>query len=119
MQLEGQVAVVTGAGSGIGRSIALAYAREGASVGIADIATEAAEKVAAEIEASGGKALAVTMDVTDEAAVNAGVDRVAETFGRLDAMVANAGIQIVHPSRTSPTRSSDASWTSISAARSC
>ncbi len=56
--------MVTGAGSGIGRAIALAFAREGASVGIADVAADGAQRVAAEIEAAGGQALAVTMDVT-------------------------------------------------------
>lgn len=99
MQLEGKVAVVTGAGSGIGRAIAHRFAHEGALVGVADIDEAAAERVAAEIGAAGqGAALALAMDVTDEDAVNRGVDAVAAHFGgRLDAMVANAGIQIVHP----------------------
>ncbi|WP_182083928.1 3-hydroxybutyrate dehydrogenase [Aureimonas sp. ME7] len=97
MQLADQAAIVTGAGSGIGRAIALAFAREGASVGVADINAASAQKVAAEIEATGGRAIALAMDVTDEAMVNAGVEKVVDRFGRLDAMVANAGIQIVHP----------------------
>ena len=97
MKLEGNVAVITGAGSGIGRQIALAFAGEGGKVAICDIAMDGANSVVAEIGALGGKAMAVEMDVTDEAAVNAGVDAVAEKFGRIDTMVANAGIQIVHP----------------------
>ena len=97
MKLEGNVAVITGAGSGIGRQIALAFAGEGGKVAICDIAMDGANSVVAEIGALGGEAMAVEMDVTDEAAVNAGVDAVAEKFGRIDTMVANAGIQIVHP----------------------
>ncbi|WP_102961098.1 3-hydroxybutyrate dehydrogenase [Mangrovicella endophytica] len=97
MKLTGNVAVVTGAGSGIGRQIALAFAAEGATVAVADIAIEGAEAVVAEVERSGGTAMAVRMDVSDEAAVNAGVDAVAARFGHIDTMVANAGIQIVHP----------------------
>ncbi|MBO0906265.1 3-hydroxybutyrate dehydrogenase [Jiella sonneratiae] len=97
MQLQGNVAVVTGASSGIGRTIAETFAREGGRIAICDIDMEGAEKVAAELKAKGGEAIAVSMDVTDEAAVNRGVDRVAEHFGRIDTMVSNAGIQIVHP----------------------
>ena len=97
MKLDGNVAVITGAGSGIGREIALAFAKEGGKVAICDIAMNGANSVVSEIEALGGEAMAVKMDVTDEAAVNAGVDKVAERFGRVDTMVANAGIQIVHP----------------------
>ena len=97
MQLEGNVAVITGAGSGIGKEIALAFAREGARVAVCDIDVDGADATVAELEATGAEAMAVTMDVTDESAVNAGVDNVAARFGRIDTMVSNAGIQIVHP----------------------
>ena len=97
MRLDGQVAVITGAGSGIGRAIARRFGTEGARVGVADLDGEAAETVAAEIEAAGGTAIALGMDVTDEAAVNAGMERVAQHWGRLDTAIANAGVQIVHP----------------------
>ena len=97
MKLEGNVAIVTGAASGIGKAIARAYAAEGAKVAIADLNGEAAKAAVDEIAANGGQAMAVTMDVTDEAAVNEGVEAVVSRFGRLDTMVANAGIQIVHP----------------------
>ena len=97
MRLDGKVALVTGAASGIGRAIALRYAAEGAAVVIADLQAEAAQAVVTEIERSRGKALAVRMDVTDEQAVNDGVARTVSTFGRIDILVSNAGIQIVHP----------------------
>ncbi len=97
MQLEGNVAVITGAGSGIGKEIALAFAREGAKVAVCDIDRAGADAVVVELEAAGAEAMAVTMDVTDESAVNAGVDNVAARFGRIDTMISNAGIQIVHP----------------------
>ncbi len=97
MHLKGKVAIVTGAASGIGREIAHTYARAGAAVAIADINLAAAQKTADEILAAGGKALGVAMDVTDEAAVNAGTDRVAKAFGAIDILVSNAGIQIVNP----------------------
>ena len=97
MQLQDNVAIVTGASSGIGKEIAHAFAKEGAKVAIADINMDGANSVVSEIEAAGGTAMAVEMNVMDEAAVNAGVDAVAERFGRIDTMVSNAGIQIVHP----------------------
>ncbi|MCB8838668.1 3-hydroxybutyrate dehydrogenase [Aurantimonas sp. VKM B-3413] len=97
MKLQGNVAVVTGASSGIGKTIATTFARNGAKIAICDIDMDGAGKVAKELEAAGAEAMAVEMDVTDEAAVNRGVDQVAERFGRIDTMVSNAGIQIVHP----------------------
>ena len=95
--LEGKVALITGAASGLGKAIAELYAQHGASVAIADINQDAADKVAAEINAAGGKALGVAMDVTSEDAVNAGTDKVVAAFGRLDILISNAGVQIINP----------------------
>ncbi|MFO1507156.1 MAG: 3-hydroxybutyrate dehydrogenase [Lysobacterales bacterium] len=96
-RLDGKVAIVTGAASGIGRAIADLYAKSGAKVAIADINQKAADHAASEINAAGGMALGVAMDVTNEAAVNAGTDRVVAEFGALDILVSNAGIQIINP----------------------
>ena len=95
--LDGKVALITGAASGIGKAIAELYAKNGASVGIADINQQAADAAAAEIAAAGGKAIGVAMDVTDEAAVNAGTAKVVAAFGRLDILISNAGVQIINP----------------------
>lgn len=93
MHMQGKVAVVTGAASGIGRAIAERYAREGAQVAIADLNRASADTVVAAIQAAGGEAMAVAMDVTDEQAVDRGMEAVIKHWGRLDVMVSNAGIQ--------------------------
>jgi 3-hydroxybutyrate dehydrogenase len=95
--LNGKVAVVTGAASGIGKQIALTLSAAGAAVAIADLNQDGANAVAEEIKQAGGKALGVAMDVTDEEAVNQGIDKVAAEFGSVDILVSNAGIQIVNP----------------------
>jgi len=95
--LTGKVALVTGSASGIGRDIAETYAKAGAAVGIADINLEAAQKTVDAIEAAGGHALAIAMDVTSEDAVNDGVQQLVDTFGSIDILVSNAGIQIIDP----------------------
>ena len=97
MRLKDKVAIITGAASGIGREIALVYAREGAKVAIADLNQEAADKTAAEIKGKGGTAIGVAMDVTNEAQVDAGVEATAKALGGVDVLVSNAGIQIVKP----------------------
>lgn len=97
MRLEGQVAIVTGAASGIGRGIAAAYLREGASVAIVDLHAAAAAEAAAALDPTRERTLAVAMDVTDEASVEAGTAAVISRFGALDILVSNAGIQIVSP----------------------
>jgi 3-hydroxybutyrate dehydrogenase len=97
MRLKDKVAIVTGAASGIGREIALTFAREGAKVAIADLDRAGADRVAREIGRGGGKALGVAMDVTDEAQVDAGFARIVEGLGGVDVLVSNAGIQIVQP----------------------
>jgi 3-hydroxybutyrate dehydrogenase len=97
MKLRNKVAIVTGAASGIGKEIALRYAREGAKVAIADLNMQSAQAVADEITRSDGKALAVAMDVTNEAQVNAAVAAVVRAWDGVDVLVSNAGIQIVHP----------------------
>jgi 3-hydroxybutyrate dehydrogenase len=97
MKLKDKVAIVTGAASGIGKEIALTYAREGAKVAIADMNKAAADATANEIRAGSGQAMGVAMDVTDEKAVQDGVAAVVTAFGGVDILVSNAGIQIVHP----------------------
>ena len=97
MRLRDKVAIITGAASGIGRTIANTYAREGARVAIADLDKSAAQAAVAEIEQAGGTAMGVAMDVTDENAVKAGVAAVVAAHGGIDILVSNAGIQIVHP----------------------
>ncbi len=95
--LSGKVALVTGSASGIGRDIAETYAQAGAAVGIADINLDAAQQTVEAINKAGGKALAIEMDVTSEEAVNAGVQQLVDSFGSIDILVSNAGIQIIDP----------------------
>ena len=97
MRLNDKVAIITGAASGIGKDIAVVFAREGAKVAIADLNQKAADETAREIDPDGKRAIGVAMDVTDEQQVQAGTARVVEAFGALDILVSNAGIQIVAP----------------------
>ncbi len=92
MKLKGKVAIVTGSGRGIGRGLAMRLAQDGAAVVVSDINFENAQKVAAEIEAMGGKSMAIQTDVTKTDQVNDLVDKTVAEFGKLDIMVANAGI---------------------------
>lgn len=91
-RLEGKTAIVTGAGSGIGRASAVLFAREGARVLIADRAADGLEETRERIVAAGGAATAQTMDAGDEAQVKALVDCAVRDFGRLDVVYANAGV---------------------------
>ena len=90
--LEGKSALVTGGASGIGRATALAFAREGARVAVADILEEAAQRTVTEIEAMGGQALAIACDVTDDDAVKAMIAATVDAYGSLDCAFNNAGI---------------------------
>src|SRR5680860_51154 len=96
-KLKGRVAIVTGAGHGIGRAYARRLAEEGASVVIAEIDAEAAELVAKELNAEGFRALAVPTDVTSSDSTREMARRAAEAFGRIDILVNNAAIHISEP----------------------
>ena len=96
IQLNGKVCVVTGAASGIGKRIAEVYAEAGGKVVIADLQLEAAEATAQAIRDAGGEALAVAMDVTSEQQVIDGVAKAVATYGQVDVLVSNAGIQIIN-----------------------
>jgi len=95
MRLKDQVAVITGAGSGIGLEIGRTFVREGARVAVADLDGDAATRVASELACGAGQAIPLAMDVTREEQVDAGITRVAETFGRVDVLVCNAGVQVI------------------------
>lgn len=90
--LEGKSVLVTGGASGIGRATALAFAREGARVAVADMLEDAAQRTVAEIKAMGGEALAIGCDVTDDGAVKAMIAATVDAFGGLDCAFNNAGI---------------------------
>lgn len=92
--LKDRIALVTAAGSGIGRAGACAMAREGATVIVTDLQRDLAEQTLAQIEAAGGRGTAFALDVTDDAACRAAVDRVLADHGRLDILHSHAGIQI-------------------------
>lgn len=92
MKLKDRVAVITGAGRGIGQTTALAMAKEGARVAVLEIAEPRAKETAQKINQSGGKAIALQVDVADNAKVKEAADRVIEEFGRVDILVNNAGI---------------------------
>ena len=93
ISFENKVALVTGAGSGLGLATAKAFAEAGASVVLADLNEKAAHSAAEELAAQGHKTLAIRCDVADDAQVEAMVQRTVATFGKLDAAYNNAGIQ--------------------------
>jgi 3-hydroxybutyrate dehydrogenase len=100
MNLQGKTAVVTGAASGIGKNVAREFFDHGAQVAIADLNLQAAEATARELDPSGERVIAVAMDVTDEAQVEAGVGAIATRLGGIDILVSNAGVQIIGPMET-------------------
>ena len=99
MKLEGRVALVTGAGSGIGRAIALRFAEEGASVAVNDIVADAAAKTVEDMGAARERGFAVAADVSSSAEVKRMIARVAERFGGLDILVNNAGVGEASPEK--------------------
>ena len=97
MRLAGKSAYIAGAASGIGNAIAELFAKEGARIAIADLNQAAADAAAAAIVATGGEAIGLAVDVTNEAQVDATVDQAANRLGGIDILISNAGIQIVKP----------------------
>src|SRR5689334_15359855 len=92
MQLKGKVALVTGAGSGIGKAAAVRFGKEGAKVGCLSHTKDEVEKTAQEIKKAGGDAVALVADVADAEQMRKACDELASRYGRLDVVFANAGI---------------------------
>jgi NAD(P)-dependent dehydrogenase (short-subunit alcohol dehydrogenase family) len=111
-RLSSKVALITGGGTGIGRACALAFAREGAKIAVAGRRREPLEAVVHEIEGAGGKALALTCDVTQTASVAAALSQGEQHFGRLDTIVNNAGAVVVATAE----HTSDEDWQQVIAA---
>ncbi len=101
--LEGRVAAITGASSGIGEATALALAAEGVAVSLAARRLDRIEDLAGRINADGGRAIAIETDVTDEEQANAFVSRTHEELGGLDALINNAGVMLLGPVAGAPT----------------
>jgi len=95
MRMKDKVAIITGAASGIGKDIAFVYAKEGAKVVIADLNHDSANLTAKEIQSSGGQAMAIAVDVTNEKQVDDGIAKAVDQFGGVDVLISNAGIQII------------------------
>ena len=109
MKLDGQVAVITGAGRGIGRAIALAYAREGARLALAARSEPELDETVAAVSELGAEAIAVRTDVTSQIGTERLAHRTVERFGRIDVLVNNAGIS--GPSARCRTTTSPSGWT--------
>ena len=92
MRLKDKVALITGGARGIGQAIAMAFAKEGADIVVADVNLEVAQKTASEIESLGRKALALEMDVTNYEKVEEGINKILDKMGKVDILVNNAGI---------------------------
>jgi 3-oxoacyl-[acyl-carrier protein] reductase len=97
MKLKDKTVLITGAGSGLGREMALVFSREGANIGVNDVRPEAAQNVVTEIERAGGRAMGLTADVSDSAAVREMFAEFVVAFGTIDVLVNNAGIGRVRP----------------------
>ncbi|MFN8453116.1 MAG: SDR family oxidoreductase [Anaerolineae bacterium] len=107
MKLKGKVAIITGAGSGIGRASALLFAREGAKVVVADLVAAAGEETVAEIKKNEGEAIFAQVDVSQAAQVEKMVRAAVETYGRLDVLFNNAGLTLP----ASVTDTTEETWT--------